>query len=666
LGTTQSEVTAEKIPWVPLLVLTVVISFFGPFYTCIQPNGAWYALGSIGCKLILMVLPLLIIMVAGVIGKLTGRSMSMANLTYLYSMSTALLSYTSYDEFPIGRGLPHFIYDRVNFAPEVLPWSTLLVPSREAVLPMVSGGVPVDWGAWMPAMIWWGIFLAACGFFALGWGVVWRRRWIDVEKVPFPHTQVAISLVEKMTSKKPLKERLGLPFIVALIMGIAYQIPLLLQYMFPWFPDIYGWRTNTCLMGTYYLDSSSPLAGIAGFAQFHKNPVFVAILYMAPLNVLLGGWLWYLVFVVLMQIAYQMGYYSGILEMSGCGRVWCGTQGYRIGEPYKWDVFSTAGVTIGIFVSYVALNRQYLVETFNAATGKLGRDRLEEYDRTEPVSYRNAYALIAGSAVLIIVTLMAVGGGIATSLTLIIMYIVVVFVQTRMYALVGYVAPAGSTYGVGWVKTVLGTPAESQDWYVSTFFSYYFNCQPIAGAGNGFPLLSSLSSYQMASAYKVSVKNVFKIQFLVAAIAPIISVAGMVWAFYTFGQATMPSAGGWSLYEYYSPTGLQRRPAVDPWWPQMSAGILFAIAISLMHSRFVWFPLEPLGFLLATDGHALIEGLWTVCLAAWVLKTITLRIGGSKLYENSGIPAATGFIVGVVISCVFGGILLLMRFFFPF
>ena len=55
MGTTQSEVTAEKIPWVPLLVLTVVISFFGPFYTCIQPNGAWYALGSIGCKLILIV-----------------------------------------------------------------------------------------------------------------------------------------------------------------------------------------------------------------------------------------------------------------------------------------------------------------------------------------------------------------------------------------------------------------------------------------------------------------------------------------------------------------------------------------------------------------------------------------------------------------------------------
>lgn len=409
-----------------------------------------------------------------------------------------------------------------------------------------------------------------------------------------------------------------------------------------------------------------PLAGIIGFAQFNKNPTFVAILYMAPLNVLLGGWLWYLVFVVLMQVAYQMGYYSGILGEAGCGRVWCGTMGYRVGEPFKWDVFTTAGVTVGIFISYVVLNRQYLSETFNAAMGKLGKDRLDELDRSEPLSYRNAYAMIAGSAVLIIAALMAVGGGITTSLTLVIMYIVVAFVQMRTYALVGYVAPAGSTYGVGWVKTVLGTPTGTTDWFVSTFFSYGLNCQPIGGMGTGFPLLSSLSSYQMASAYNVSNKSVFKTQFLIAAIAPIISVAGTVWAFYTFGQNRMPSAGGWSLYEYYSPTGLEHMPAYDPWWPQMFAGILFAIAINVMHARFVWFPLEPIGFLLATDGHAMIEGLWTVCLAAWVLKTITLRIGGSKLYEKTGISAATGFVVGIVLSCIFGSVLLLIRFFVPF
>jgi hypothetical protein len=98
----------------------------------------------------------------------------------------------------------------------------------------------------------------------------------------------------------------------------------------------------------------------------------------------------------------------------------------------------------------------------------------------------------------------------------------------------------------------------------------------------------------------------------------------------------------------------------------MIAGIIFAGLLSFMHARFVWFPLEPIGFLLATDGHALIEGIWTMALAAWVLKTITLRVGGSKLYERTGIPTAIGFIVGIVIVSVIGGVLLVTRFFIPF
>jgi hypothetical protein len=45
-------------------------------------------------------------------------------------------------------------------------------------------------------------------------------------------------------------------------------------------------------------------------------------------------------------------------------------------------------------------------------------------------------------------------------------------------------------------------------------------------------------------------------------------------------------------------------------------------------------------------------------LAAWVLKTITLRVGGSKLYERTDVPAAIGFIIGIAVVTVIGGALL--------
>jgi hypothetical protein len=88
--------------------------------------------------------------------------------------------------------------------------------------------------------------------------------------------------------------------------------------------------------------------------------------------------------------------------------------------------------------------------------------------------------------------------------------------------------------------------------------------------------------------------------------------------------------------------------------------------LTYLHAKFVWFPFEPIGFLLAMDGHALIEGLWTMVTAAWVMKSLTLRIGGSKLYEKVGIPVATGFVIGFMSITVFGGILLITRFFVPF
>jgi len=59
-------------------------------------------------------------------------------------------------------------------------------------------------------------------------------------------------------------------------------------------------------------------------------------------------------------------------------------------------------------------------------------------------------------------------------------------------------------------------------------------------------------------------------------------------------------------------------------------------------------------------------GWWSPFLAAWILKTITLKIGGSKLYEEVGVPVAAGFVVGYMIALIFGGAIGVLRFFIPY
>jgi hypothetical protein len=664
----QSEVKVEKIPWVPIVLLTFIIGIFGYFYAAIQPNATWYAPGYIACMLLLTPLPLFLIIGASIAGKLVGKPISATNYTYLYATGMSLVLAASSNSFPVGN-LPNHLFDRVTLAPEVDPWPPFMAPTAEVIRPMVTGGAAVPWVDWVPTIAWWWLLTVGFAFFNLGWGVIWRRRWIDVEKVPFPHTRVAVGLVERVTStERSLKTRLGLPFVVGLVLGIAFQVPLLLAYMFPWFPDIYGWRVNTCSMGAQYITSDSPLAGIVGLAQLNKDPAVGAIFYLAPLNILFGAWFWYLIFAILMQVAFTMGYYTGITDYSGCGRVWCGTTGYRVGEPFKWNVFSSAGVATGIFIGYIIMNWRYLAETFNAAIGKIGKDKLMEFDRTEPTSYRNAYLMIGGSTVLLIALIMMNEVGFPAALLLIITNVITSLVGARAYSLVGFVVPEGTSYYYGPMKVLLNGGANpNSEWFVAMGLSQSISCEPIT-ASVSFPLVSSLASYQMASVNKVSVKSVLKIMLFISILAPLLSLIGAIWGFYTFGTTKMPwIAGVWySKYEGVTPDAIARWPAHEPWWPQMIAGIAFAGILSFLHARFVWFPLEPIGFLLATDGHALIEGIWTMTLAAWVLKTITLRVGGSKLYERTGIPAAIGFIIGLIVITIVGGAILFIRFLHPF
>ena len=98
----------------------------------------------------------------------------------------------------------------------------------------------------------------------------------------------------------------------------------------------------------------------------------------------------------------------------------------------------------------------------------------------------------------------------------------------------------------------------------------------------------------------------------------------------------------------------------------MLGGFLIVAVLEFLHARFVWFPFNAIGFIIGTSYISVLWGYWGTFLIAWVLKVITLRLGGSKLYENLGVPIAGGFVVGYMIALVLGGILGFMRFFFPF
>jgi hypothetical protein len=70
-------------------------------------------------------------------------------------------------------------------------------------------------------------------------------------------------------------------------------------------------------------------------------------------------------------------------------------------------------------------------------------------------------------------------------------------------------------------------------------------------------------------------------------------------------------------------------------------GVTFVL--SALRLRFWWWPLHPVGYLVANVNGA--QWWWGPLFIAWLLKTLVIRYGGLRLYQRT-VPMAIGVIVG--------------------
>lgn len=72
-------------------------------------------------------------------------------------------------------------------------------------------------------------------------------------------------------------------------------------------------------------------------------------------------------------------------------------------------------------------------------------------------------------------------------------------------------------------------------------------------------------------------------------------------------------------------------------------GMGFTFLLSLLRSRFVWFPFHPAGYVLANTGT--MYWLWCPFLVAWTCKVLIIRYGGIKGYRTA-LPFFLGLVLG--------------------
>jgi len=61
------------------------------------------------------------------------------------------------------------------------------MPSYDVLQLVERGGVATVWGAWFNAIAFWSLYFIIFNLFVSSTMLLFRRRWIDVEMIPFPY-----------------------------------------------------------------------------------------------------------------------------------------------------------------------------------------------------------------------------------------------------------------------------------------------------------------------------------------------------------------------------------------------------------------------------------------------------------------------------------------------
>ncbi|RLI25111.1 hypothetical protein DRO58_06695, partial [Candidatus Bathyarchaeota archaeon] len=448
---------------------------------------------------------------------------------------------------------------------------------------------------------------------------------------------VESSVKEKWPSK--------MPFLIGMLFGFLLAIPVSGVTLFPWFPDILMWRTNTCGTGAHQF---LPSPDIPWHLAIPKHPPVYALLFLAPTHTLFSVVFYTLIMEIgLFAAYYGFGAYTGITQIGFCGRNWCYPTPYTDPPLYLWPV-STGGM-IGFFVMILVLQRDHIIKTLKVAFGRTGVKT--EIEKGEPMSYRMSWFIFIASFILMVLFLIFTGLNPWISLVLVFAGIMTWVTMSQMWARVGFMMPprvltSGVVRLLVWPTSrrlemtsldLTLTPCITQEWV---------SHQSTTGWGGSF--YAMLASYKMARLTGVSPRNVLKVVAIALFTSMFVTqiteraILGVV------GGSKFPSpvikatpiVWGWN--SFWNQPARASMSEVAPW---VIAGFVFMVVMRYLCSRILWLP-DPLMALPAWSWTVGLHGVWFASLVVWIIKSLILKIGGSKLYEEWIVPLIGGFMLG--------------------
>ncbi len=496
----------------------------------------------------------------------------------------------------------------------------LIVQDQQAITWFYEGlprGQSLPWKAWLePLSVW--IPLIMVVFLAMTLiMVLLRQQWVEKEKLNYPMTKAPLAMAQPgpghIFGNRLFWLAFLIPFIIGSINGLHYYFPLFPAVALRWAVPVFR-RTLT-------LDFRVSFPMI-GFTYFVNLPLAFS--------------LW---FFCLFHTVEQ-----GIFNITGFER--------KEFLPYNADRPILGWQALGalmVIVLYGLWNsRHHLLS--------LARSSWKEKNNGEIVP--PALAFWGTIACLLFICGWLVWSGMSpliSGLTVFLAFVIFIGI-TRVVAEGGLaatrapvIAPVITTAFIGSSRL---SPANLTSLGLMFVYTSDVRTFVMAAAANGLKMIEGFRQRQRLIFWSIMVS---------AGVSLLVSVWATIYLSYRYGAINGNNwffiAGPQYPWKYF--TEQIKAPSGTNWFYLgfTCLGAAVAIILQFLRTRFLWFPFHPLGFAFSTI--MMTNALWFSIFIAWLIKSLFLKYGGARLYEQAK-PFFIGLIVG---QFVVNGVWLLLDFF---
>lgn len=520
------------------------------------------------------------------------------------------------------------------------------------------GGASVPWGLWASTIFVLGtsttLMMLMCYFFFL----LFRRPWIETERLPFPqlvptyYTLNAVKNEEEKGSLSFFNIAKNKVFWVPFILGCLVMIPeVLSQTMGVRLPNEIEPGAWGIILEPYLGQIFPEWSGEWGSLWFAVSwtgwcAAMSPIWFFVPMDILKSLILLTVVtFYILPLVICRTG-------LGTPGQWFLGGEGpgipFGMFLGFNWDNYM-AGPIYGCAAWLIFRYRKHIWHTVKSAL--LGAPR----EPGEPHSWRTIWlgfilCLLAWWG------LMVGTGADPRIIVAIIPWLIIYLVHARVWAETGRFAGTMNHmmqldfYQLAGFDTSQPNLALNCTWFMFDYFRFDALSHP------GAHEISSLASFKIGDVTRTDPKSIGYAVILGTIVGVFFSLPLAIWANYNYGWTTLHGRtvemmgiveGDAEGYITWWTTGLTTEQMAD--FPNyhlwILAGAVWVFALFFLHSRFAWFWFNPIAIVLAPGCMPM---LFLMILFFTLLKWLILRIGGARAYETIGVPAVSGFWMGII------------------